>query len=303
MSDVSGPLVSVVIPTHNSAAFVGDAVASVLAQTYNPIECVVVDDGSTDGTSTILQGYGSRIKYVRQPRRCGAAARNAGAQLARGDYLAFLDADDMWQPTKVERQMELALARPELGLVYCSVEIVDEQRRHLRFSPAPDPAVVVRNTLLDQAEWVGLNQTGLVPRWAFDAVGGYDERFTRCEDGDLTWRLAVRFPLAAVPEALAGYRLHPAQLHRDVPRLKGEWKLVLDKAFTSGLLPPEVQSLERQARANAELDWAYEELRVRPLRSLTRVFKALRLSPARTVAEILRLGRGRFRRRWRERRG
>jgi glycosyltransferase involved in cell wall biosynthesis len=295
-------LVSVVIPAWNCEAFVGDAVESVLEQTYSPLECVVVDDGSIDGTSTIVRGFGSRIKYVGQARRCSGAARNAGAQIAGGEFLAFLDADDMWQPTKLERQMELALARPELGLVYCSKEIVDEHGRHIRFARAPDPAVVTRHTLLNQPPWVGLNQTGLVPRWAFEAVSGYDERLTTCEDGDLTWRLAARFPIGALPEPLAKYRLHPAQKHRDVPQLKRDWKLVLDKAFASGLLPPEVQALERQARANLTLDLAYEDLKVHPLKSAARVCQAFRLSPTRAAAWLLGLVRGRLERLWHERR-
>jgi glycosyltransferase involved in cell wall biosynthesis len=301
MDSARGPLVSVVIPVYNCAAFVSDAIAGVLEQSYGQIECVVVDDGSTDATSTILRGFGSRIKYFRQPRRNGAAARNVGARIARGEFLAFLDADDMWQPTKLARQMELALARPELGLVYCSIEIVDELGRHIHFARAPDPGVVSRNTLLNEPPWLGLNQTGLVPRWAFDAVGGYDDRLTRCEDGDLTWRLAVQFPLAVVPEPLAKYRLHPAQAHRDVPRLMDEWEFVLDKAFASGLLPPDLQALERQARANLALDLAYEELKVRPLRSAARICEAARLSPTRVAAWALGLGRGRVRRFWRER--
>jgi len=297
------PMVSVVIPVYNCESFVGVAVESVLEQTYQPIECIVVDDGSTDGTSLVLSGLGSRIRYVRQARRGAGACRNAGVRMARGEFLAFLDADDVWHPTKLERQMELALRRPELGLVYCGTEIVDERGRHIRSAPAPEPADVLRKVLLDEPPWVGLNQTGLVPRWAFDAAGGYDDRVAVGEDADLTWRLAVLFPIGAVPEALAQYRLHPAQLHRGYPQLEREWNRVLDKAFASGLLPPEVQSLERQARANLALQLAYEQMTDRPLRSIIRLCRAFRLSPARTIAWFLWLARGRLRRLWRQSRG
>src|SRR3954452_15003770 len=98
------PLVSAIIPAHNAERFLAAAIDSVLAQTYQPIECIVVDDGSTDGTPAVARSYGDRIRLIPQEQRGVSAARNRGAAEARGELLAFLDADDRWLPERVERQ-------------------------------------------------------------------------------------------------------------------------------------------------------------------------------------------------------
>src|SRR4051812_26302017 len=114
----TGPLVSVVIATYNSGRFVGQAVRSVLAQTYRPFEIVVVDDGSTDDTAGVLAGYRDGVRYVYQENRGPAAARNRGIAEAAGELVAFLDADDEWHPEKLSRQWEALSASPRAGLVH-----------------------------------------------------------------------------------------------------------------------------------------------------------------------------------------
>ncbi|HYE37152.1 glycosyltransferase family A protein [Methylocaldum sp.] len=106
------PLVSVVIPAYNAMAFLRQTLDSVLAQTYDNLEVIVVDDGSTDGTSDLLHGYGERITVLRQANAGQAAARNYGARVARGDMLAFLDSDDLWDAAKIARQVELLVSCP-----------------------------------------------------------------------------------------------------------------------------------------------------------------------------------------------
>ena len=105
---MTSPLVSVVIPTFNRAATIVRAVESVLQQTYRPLELIVVDDGSTDGTSEVLQAYGKAVVYVRQDNAGPAAARNRGIRESQGDMVAFLDSDDVWLAAKLERQVALA---------------------------------------------------------------------------------------------------------------------------------------------------------------------------------------------------
>jgi len=117
-SMASAPLVSVVMPAYNVAWCVGRAVDSVLAQDYERRELIVVNDGSTDETRALLAGYGERVTVIDQENRGMSAARNAGIRRARGDYVAFLDADDRWLPGKLSRQVELMETRPELG--FCS---------------------------------------------------------------------------------------------------------------------------------------------------------------------------------------
>jgi glycosyltransferase involved in cell wall biosynthesis len=106
------PLISCIVPVFNGELYVGEALDSVLGQTYRPLEVIVVDDGSTDGTARIVAGYGERVSYLAQSNAGHAAARNRGIHAARGDFVAFLDADDLWHPEKLTRQLDCLLAQP-----------------------------------------------------------------------------------------------------------------------------------------------------------------------------------------------
>lgn len=111
------PLVSCIVPVYNGEAFLGEALDSIVAQRYRPIEILVVDDGSTDGTAGVAAGArGVRVRYARQDNAGGAAARNRGIKMAQGEFVAFLDADDVWPPEKLERQVSRFAARPELDV-------------------------------------------------------------------------------------------------------------------------------------------------------------------------------------------
>ena len=116
------PLVSCIIPVFNGARFLGEAVDSILAQTYRPCEVIVVDDGSTDATGDVIAGYGERVVAVRQPNRGEAAARNAGVRAARGALVAFLDADDLWGPEKLTRQAAKLGEDPRIDLCFTRLD-------------------------------------------------------------------------------------------------------------------------------------------------------------------------------------
>lgn len=277
------PLISAIVPVRDGASYVTEAIASILAQTYAPLECIVVDDGSTDGTASVLRDFGDRITYVSTPPRGVAAARNRGASVARGEFLAFLDADDTWEPTKVARQMALFARRPDLGLAYCGVRLVDARGEHLRVVAAPEPGQVLRNILLQRGPGPALAQTGVIPRAVFAAIGGFDERLPRSEDSDLAWRIAVRYELAAVSDALATYRIRPGQRHLDISSYERAVEMILRTAFSSGLLPADLEGLERRARTNVALSTAYGygiDQR-RPMQALPHLAVAFRLSPLR----------------------
>jgi len=122
------PTVSVVIPAYNAERYIGETLESVLAQTYRDFEVVVVDDGSTDGTREIVRGYGEPVRLVEQPNSGPAAARNRGVREARGEFIAFIDADDLWLPEKLALQVPL-FDDEEVGLVSCRVQLVDGSGR------------------------------------------------------------------------------------------------------------------------------------------------------------------------------
>lgn len=123
--EVAG-LVSVVIPSYNRAYIVGHAIESVLKQTYTSVEVVVVDDGSTDDTARVVQAFDERVRYIYQPNAGIAAARNSGIAVARGEYIAFLDSDDVWLPWKLDAQMSVLRQRPEVGMIWTDMTAVDE---------------------------------------------------------------------------------------------------------------------------------------------------------------------------------
>ena len=128
----TGPLVSVVIPAYNSGKFVAQAVESVLAQTYAPFEIIVVDDGSTDETKDVLGRFNGQINYIHQANSGPSAARNAGIRVARGAYICFLDADDLWTPDRLAVQMAFMQANHSIGLLFSDHEEFDEKGIVLR---------------------------------------------------------------------------------------------------------------------------------------------------------------------------
>ena len=219
------PLVSVVIPTYNHGGYVTGAVDSVLQQSYRPLELVVVDDGSTDGTEKLLQPYGSRIRYLYQENRGVAAARNLGIARSSGELVAFLDADDRWLPDKLEAQVAALAARPEAGLGYTNAYLWDPPRevdeRSLRLGrPEFDGRCYAR---LFWSGGICLSSV-MVWRTCLARVGVFDEtlRGASVEDYDLLWRVARQFEFVYLAPPLVLYRTRPAHETRTAARLQDE---------------------------------------------------------------------------------
>ena len=202
------PLVTCIVPVYNGEAFIGQALASIVAQSYRPIEIVVVDDGSTDGTADAVAACGLDVRYRRQDNAGGAAARNQGIRTAHGEFVAFLDADDLWPPEKLRRQVSRFTARPELEISLAHVQNfwmpeVDEERIGLR----------------------GHRRTGAVPGYSAGTLVTRRETFARLglfndalRHGDQTeWFLRARERGAVVevlPDVLLNRRLHANNVSR-----------------------------------------------------------------------------------------
>ena len=199
------PLVSVVLPSFNRAGTLGRAIHSVLTQTYGRFELLVVDDGSTDATESIVKGFAdARVRYLRQDGNQGvAAARNRGMREALGELIAFLDSDDAWTPRKLERQVALLRSAPaQVGLVYCGVEVRDASG--VRSINLPAQRGYLFRTLL--AGNVVHGCSGVVMRrTVFDLIGGFDETLTAIEDYDYWLRAAQFFAFDYVEEPLLVY--------------------------------------------------------------------------------------------------
>lgn len=208
-------MVSVIITAYNAAATLAETLASVRAQTFGDFEIIVVNDGSTDATTDVLAEQGPPVRAVHQENRGQPAARNAGIRAAEGEWLAFLDADDLWHPEKLARQMALHRARPALHWSYTDTyyfasatgRITGREGRG-RVLPAGD---VLRPLLLD-----GFISavTPVLHRDVFETVGLFnDDPAVRIgEDWEMWLRVAARFPVGAVRAPLAFVRLHPGSM-------------------------------------------------------------------------------------------
>jgi glycosyltransferase involved in cell wall biosynthesis len=226
---------SVVIPTYNHSHFLREALDSALGQTLAPHEVIVVDDGSTDETPEILASYGERIRVVRQENRGLASARNAGAERVRGDSIAFLDSDDVWMPTKLERQLARLRDEPELGLVHCAVENIDASGRAVgRRLDGLEGWVAEEMLLFRRGVILGGGSGFVVRRRAFEAEGGFDTRMGTSADWDLQYRIAARHRVGFVPEVLLRYRFHASNMHANIRAMEHDMLLAYAKAFAAG---------------------------------------------------------------------
>jgi glycosyltransferase involved in cell wall biosynthesis len=223
-------LVSAVIPAYNYARFVCRAVDSVLAQTYPSLECIVVNDGSTDDTLDVLAPYNDRIRIITQKNAGLAAARNTGVRSAHGEFVAFLDADDWWKPEKIAKQVALAEKRPELGAIGTTWERVDGSLKHLAVKvpgrPTDDRAANVRG-IACRTTWLGGSGSGVMARRnVFEEVGLFDESMRAAEDVDMWLRIAQRYPIANVEELLTTLCWHGTGTFRNAVLMEeNQWKV------------------------------------------------------------------------------
>jgi glycosyltransferase involved in cell wall biosynthesis len=226
-------LVSAVIPAYNYARFVGRAIDSVFAQTYENIECIVVDDGSTDDTPAVLAAYGDRIRMLRQQNRGLSAARNAGITMARGECVALLDADDEWLPEKLAKQVALLQARPEVAVVGCGWNAVDSDGKFL-FKvqlPAPGPGEDAVRGIALRKRWVcGSASAAVIRRHVLDEVGLFDETLTAAEDWDMWLRIGAEHKIANVPEVLLRIFHHFTGTFRNATKMEVNQQKVYEAA-------------------------------------------------------------------------
>lgn len=203
------PKVSIIIPAYNAEDYIGDAVDSALAQTHQDREVIVVDDSSTDDTPLVLKGYGDRIIVHRQANTGVAGARNAGVQLASGSWVAFLDADDVWRPTKLAQQLALG----DCALTYTNRfnfgKRGDLPHNQADVTPLLEGDVFV--PLLLRGNFITTSSV-MMTRDLFLDLGGFASSPAICEDWDLWLRAAERHPVGVITEPLVGYRVTGSSL-------------------------------------------------------------------------------------------
>ena len=245
--------VSVVIPAHNASRTIAETLESVSAQTHADLEILVVDDGSTDETAQIVLAHAAtdqRIRLLSQANAGVAAARNAGIAASGGAFVAPLDADDLWHPAKIERQLcVFREGRDKLGLVYSWFALIDRHSRvvQLRHSPRHEGDVLAA---LACHNFIGNGSSALIAREAFDRTGGFDPTLRArggqgCEDWKLYFEIAERYHFGVVAEPLTGYRDLPENMSSDVLQMLRSRDLC-----TADLLPrhPELERAFRSGR-------------------------------------------------------
>jgi len=201
-------VVSVNIPVYNGRDYLAETINSVLSQTFVDFEVIIVDDGSSDNPGEIIKNFkDSRIKYFYQNNQGIGAARNAALKNSHGDFIAFLDQDDLWLPEKLEKQMLLFRRNPGLGLVFCDTKFFNKQGEICRlYSKLKPPRGLIFRDLL-RRNFLSL-ETVLINRKALDEVGIFKPHMMMVEEYDLFLRITHRFPADYVDEPLAAYRIH-----------------------------------------------------------------------------------------------
>jgi glycosyltransferase involved in cell wall biosynthesis len=220
------PLISCIVPVFNCERYLGGAIDSILGQTYRPLQVIVVDDGSTDGTAAVATRYGEQVQYLWQANAGAPAARNLGLSAVRGEFVAFLDADDLWHPEKLERQMARFEARPELDLSVTGGQYFWTTEGLERDPRSKDPRYT--------RPWSGFASTQalLARRNAFDVVGPFNTYLKLWDDREWFIRAAEHGLIRELlPQVLVRCRMHDANTTRRVTNGVAEMaKLHLVKA-------------------------------------------------------------------------
>jgi len=282
----SQPLVSVVMPAYNVAWCIRSAVDSVLAQTYTARELIVVNDGSTDNTRAVLEDYRGLVTVIDQGNQGMCAARNVAIRRSHGTYIAFLDADDRWLPTKLAQQVELLQCRPDIGFCSTTARVEDERGALLNlWRCRPGRTQMLETLFAENAAIAGGCSAVVARKHLIEQVGLFDESLRGFEDPDLWIRLAAVTGYACIDEPLAIILRREKSVSRNVDAMRASTLRSMSK--NRNLLPPELRGgFWRRCLAGVYTDYAkpaYREGRIG--RAFADTLRALALSP---------VGRGRL---------
>ncbi|MEG4021723.1 glycosyltransferase [Microcoleus sp. S13C4] len=242
------PLISVIIPAYNGDRYIVQAIESVLAQTFTNLEIIVVDDGSTDRTQQVLQPYFDRIRYIYQENQGVGVARNRACELAHGKFLAFLDADDYFLPSKLEKQLACFDADPTLDMVQTGWVIVDETGREISAVKPWQQASKLDLESFILYKCVRPSAMILRRTW-WEKLGGFDSQFPLAEDLDFALRLALKgCKTVWLEETLTCYRQHNSNLMSSGSRLMKNIEIVMKKFFERPDLPQSIRQLKNRER-------------------------------------------------------
>ncbi|MBD2250025.1 glycosyltransferase family 2 protein [Nostoc parmelioides] len=239
------PKVSVVIPAYNAMKYLPATVESVLQQTFTDIEILIINDGSSDNIiAWTTQITDPRVQVISQENQGLSGARNTGINHASGEYIAFIDADDLWLPTKLEKQVKCLDNYPQAGLVYTWTAWTDETGKPTGVIVASDVEGYVWEQMVVNDK-ISNGSSAMVRRICFDKVGLFDTELTSSEDRDMWIRLAAHYHFAVVKEPLTLYRRHSQSMSKNRPKMLKNIRRVFEKTFET--VPTELLYLRNRS--------------------------------------------------------
>lgn len=253
------PKVSVIIPTYNAVDYLSETVDSVLQQTFTDWELIIVDDGSSDQTvDWITARVDPRIQLICQENQGVTVARNTGITKSCGEYIAFLDHDDLWHPTKLEKQVRCLDESPAVGLVHTWMVSVDAQGKSTGRIMPSDAEGHVWTKLLEKNTVA--SSSVMLRRTCLSTVGGFstDRELYTVEDWEFWIRIAAHYPFAVIKEPLLSWRQHANNGSKNWRLMKQAYRLVIEKAFES--VPSELMYLKDRSYGHANLCLAWRVL-------------------------------------------
>lgn len=251
------PKVSVIIPAYNAMTYLPETLESVLQQTFTDFEVLIIDDGSADHIVRWASGISDlRVKLISQKNQGLSGARNTGIAQAQAEYIAFLDADDLWEPTKLEKQVRCLDNNPRVGLVHTWMLLINEQSKSTGR---------VMKSYAEGDVWKQLVEKNLIAclsvmvrRCCFETVGVFDRNLRSIEDWDMWIRIATRYPFAVIKEPLVYYRQLPSSMSKNCQVMEQAFHLVIEKAFNCA--PQELLYLKNRSYGHANLCLAWKAL-------------------------------------------
>lgn len=250
------PKVSIVIPAYNAIAYLPETVESVLKQTFTNFELLIIDDGSSDQTvEWASQITDQRVKLISQKNQGLSGARNTGIAHAQGDYVALLDADDIWEPTKLEKQVPYLEGDPAVGLVDTWTVLADEQGKSTGQVFGSRTEGDVWKRLVEFKTVCCCGSSSLIRRSCFETVGVFNRDLRFLEDLDMFIRIAAHYSFAVVKEPLVRYRQHPDNMSKNCQGMLEAFRTIIEKAFQSA--PVELLYIRGRGygRINIYLAW------------------------------------------------
>ena len=241
----AGSEYGVIIPAYNAEAWLGEAIESVLNQTRPCSELDVVDDGSTDTTRNVVTTFGEAVRLVAQPNGGVSSARNLGASTTTASVLAFLDADDIWEPNKMAKQMELFDISNQIVMAHCGVTYVDAGNQEMSTDNDGKSGDVYKRLLLSEPTILGGGSGIVVRREVFVEVGGFDTRLSTSADWRFFMQVARLGSVGFSEDLLLRYRFHTSNMHYDIDAERRDRLLIHREHAQEGVLPKRIQRLAR----------------------------------------------------------